>query len=110
MAEPTACSTSCPILYVYFWRWALWRAFEPSLGLAVIVLIHPLLAGNESLSHMVNHLKAPDTFVWPLNFPTGDIRPPRARDARIGTDFDPDPGGGEDAPLPDAPPALRLAA
>ncbi|MER8091646.1 hypothetical protein ACIO6T_45105 [Streptomyces sp. NPDC087532] len=30
------------------------------------------------------------------NFPTGDIRPPRARDARTGTDFDPD--GGEDAP------------
>ncbi|MER6916761.1 helix-turn-helix domain-containing protein [Streptomyces sp. NPDC000594] len=73
------------------------------------VLIHPLLAGYESLSHMVNHLKAPDTFVWPLNFPTGDIRPPRARDARIGTGFDPDPDGGEDAPLPDAPPSLRLA-
>ncbi|WP_319729835.1 hypothetical protein [Streptomyces sp. MB09-01] len=46
------------------------------------VLIHPLLAGYESLAHMVNHLKDPETFVWPLNFPTGDIRPLRARDAR----------------------------
>lgn len=73
------------------------------------VLIHPLLAAYESLSHMVNHLKSPDTFVWPLNFPTGDIRPPRARDARAGTDFDPDPDGGEDVPAPEARPALRLA-
>ncbi|MFJ2736170.1 helix-turn-helix transcriptional regulator [Streptomyces sp. NPDC087317] len=73
------------------------------------VLIHPLLAGYESLTHMVNHLKDPDTFVWPLNFPTGDIRPPRARDARTGTDFDPDPDGGEDAPAPEARPTLRLA-
>lgn len=56
------------------------------------VLIHPLLAGYESLSHMVNHLKDPDTFVWPLNFPTGA-----------------DPDGGEDAPVPDARPTLRLA-
>jgi hypothetical protein len=55
---------------------------------------------------MVNHLKAPDTFVWLLNFPTEDIRPLRARDARTGTDFDPD--GGEDAPAPEAQPALRL--
>ncbi|RPK53953.1 hypothetical protein [Streptomyces sp. ADI95-17] len=62
--------------------------------------------GSEN-SH--NHLKCPDTFVWPLNFPTGDIRPPRARDARTGTDFDPDPDGGEDAPTPEARPALRLA-
>ncbi|MER7048360.1 hypothetical protein [Streptomyces jumonjinensis] len=71
--------------------------------------IHPLPAGYESLSHMVNHLKSPDTFVWPLKLPTGDIRPPRARDARTGTGFDPDPDGGEDAPAPDAPPKLRLA-
>ncbi|GGV90771.1 hypothetical protein GCM10010228_79860 [Streptomyces massasporeus] len=38
---------------------------------------------------MVNHLKAPDTFVWPLNLPTDGIRPLRARDARTSTDFDP---------------------
>ncbi|MFF3314620.1 hypothetical protein ACFYV5_03800 [Streptomyces sp. NPDC003035] len=55
------------------------------------------------------HLKDPDTFVWPLNFPTGDIRPPRARDARTGTDFEPDPEGGEDAPAPEVRPTLRLA-
>lgn len=72
------------------------------------VLIHPLLAGYTSLAHMVNHLKDPNTFVWPLNFPTGDIRPPRARDARTGTGFDPDPDGGEDAPAPEAMASLRL--
>lgn len=73
------------------------------------MLIHPLLADYESLSHMVNHLKDPDTFVWPLNFPTGGIRPPRAQGARTGTDFDPDPDGGEDAPAPEARPTLRPA-
>ncbi|WP_234376660.1 hypothetical protein [Streptomyces sp. CB01201] len=41
--------------------------------------------------------------------PDWRIRPPRTRHARIGTDFDPDPDDGEDAPLPDAPPALRQA-
>lgn len=73
------------------------------------LLIHPLLAGYESLAHMTNHLKAPDTHLWPINFPTGDIRPPRVRDVRTGTDFDPDPDGGEDAPAPEVRPALRLA-
>ncbi|MFJ7258216.1 helix-turn-helix transcriptional regulator [Streptomyces sp. NPDC098085] len=73
------------------------------------VLIHPLMAAYESLTHMVNHLKDPNTFVWPLNFPTGDMRPPRTSDARVDTDFDPDPDGGEDAPAPEARPALRLA-
>ncbi|MER6187728.1 hypothetical protein [Streptomyces sp. NPDC001652] len=73
------------------------------------LLIHPLLAGYESLAHMTNHLKAPDTHLWPINFPTGDIRPPRVRDVRAGTDFDPDPDGGEDAPAPEARPSLRLA-
>lgn len=73
------------------------------------VLIHPLLAGYESAAHMVNHLQEPTTYVWPLHFPTGDIRPPRRSDPRTGTDFDPDPGGGEDAPLPEAQPSLRLA-
>ncbi|GAA2464107.1 helix-turn-helix transcriptional regulator [Streptomyces mauvecolor] len=73
------------------------------------VLIHPLLAGYESLAHMVNHLQDPATFVWPLNFPTGDIRPPRSGDPRTDTDFDPDPDGGEDAPAPEARPNLRLA-
>ncbi|MFJ3906241.1 helix-turn-helix transcriptional regulator [Streptomyces sp. NPDC090025] len=75
------------------------------------VLIHPLLAGYESLPHMVNHLKAPDTFVWPLNFPTSGIRPPRTGDARTGTAFDPDPDpdGGEHVSAPDSRPTLRLA-
>ncbi|MFD5110511.1 helix-turn-helix transcriptional regulator [Streptomyces cinereoruber] len=75
------------------------------------VLIHPLFAAYESLSHMLNHLSDPDTFVWPLNFPTGEIRPPRASDARTDTGFDPnpDPDGGEDAPVPETRPALRLA-
>ncbi|MFG2716523.1 hypothetical protein ACGFX2_39330 [Streptomyces goshikiensis] len=71
--------------------------------------MHPLLAGYESLAHMVNHLKDPATFVWPLNFPTGDIRPPRSSDPRTGTGFDPDPEGGEDAPRIEAGPTLRLA-
>jgi biotin operon repressor len=73
------------------------------------VLIHPLLAGYESLTHMLNHLQDPATFLWPLNFPTGDIRPPRSNDPRTGTDFDPDPDGGEDAPAPETRPSLRLA-
>ncbi|TSB25638.1 winged helix-turn-helix domain-containing protein (plasmid) [Streptomyces sp. NBC_01525] len=73
------------------------------------VLIHPLLAGYESMTHMINHLQDPSTFVWPLNFPTGDMRPPRVSDARSGTGFDPDPDDGEDAPLPDTRPTLRLA-
>jgi len=73
------------------------------------LLIHPLLAGYESLAHMTNHLQAPDTHVWPINFPTGDIRPPRVRDGRTGTDFDPDPDGGEDAPALETRPSLRLA-
>ncbi|MFB8037735.1 helix-turn-helix transcriptional regulator [Streptomyces sp. NPDC056004] len=73
------------------------------------VLIHPLMAGYESLAHMINHLQDPATFVWPLNFPTGDMRPSRGRDARTGTGFDPDPDGGEDAPLPGTRPSLRLA-
>ncbi|MEE1767444.1 hypothetical protein PUR34_04435 [Streptomyces sp. JV185] len=39
------------------------------------------------------------------------VGPPRVRDGRTGTDFDPDPDpdGGEDAPAPEARPALRLA-
>ncbi|AEM88523.1 helix-turn-helix transcriptional regulator [Streptomyces violaceusniger] len=73
------------------------------------VLIHPLMAAYESFAHMVNHLQDPNTFVWPLNFPTGDMRPPRTSDARVDTDFDPDPDGGEDAPAPESRPTLRLA-
>ncbi|MEU7296414.1 helix-turn-helix domain-containing protein [Streptomyces exfoliatus] len=75
------------------------------------VLIHPLFAAYESLAHMLNHLSDPDTFVWPLNFPTGNIRPPRTSDARTNTGFDPnpDPDGGEDAPAPETRPNLRLA-
>ncbi|WP_432104449.1 replication/maintenance protein RepL [Streptomyces sp. bgisy091] len=72
------------------------------------LLIHPLLAGYESLAHMVNHLKDADTFVWPLNFPTGDIRPPRTRDPRDGTRFAPGPGGGERAPAREARPVLGV--
>ncbi|MEC3992019.1 hypothetical protein VSR01_00045 [Actinacidiphila sp. DG2A-62] len=72
------------------------------------VLIHPLLAGYESLTHMLNHLQDPATFMWPLNLPTGDIRPPRSSDPRTGADFDPDPDGGEDAPYPKpGPPCTR---
>ncbi|MFA7768196.1 hypothetical protein [Streptomyces sp. NRRL S-448] len=46
------------------------------------VLIHPLLAGYESLAHMVNHLKEPEAFVRPLNFPqaTSGLRGPRCPD------------------------------
>ncbi|MFJ8854925.1 helix-turn-helix transcriptional regulator [Streptomyces sp. NPDC102437] len=33
------------------------------------LLIHPLLAGYESLAHKTNHLEAPDTHVWPINSP-----------------------------------------
>ncbi|AJF63206.1 hypothetical protein [Streptomyces vietnamensis] len=73
------------------------------------LLIHPLLAGYESLAHMTDRLEAPDTHVWPIDFPVGDIRPPRVRDGRTGTGFDPDPDGGEDAPAPEARPVLRLA-
>lgn len=74
-----------------------------------MLLIHPLLVGYESLAHMTNHLKAPDTHVWPTNFPVGDIRPPRVSDGRTGTDFAPDPDAGEDVPLGDVQPSLRLA-
>ncbi|MFJ8871348.1 helix-turn-helix transcriptional regulator [Streptomyces sp. NPDC102473] len=72
------------------------------------LLIHPLLAGYESLAHMVDHLKDPDTFVWPLNFPTGDVRPPRTRDARDGTRFASGPGDGEEAPVRKARPVLGV--
>ena len=59
---------------------------------------------------MTNHLEDPDTHVWPINFPTGDIRPPRARDARTGTDFDPDRDSSEDARPPrHAPPSGQPA-
>ncbi|MFI5808697.1 helix-turn-helix domain-containing protein [Streptomyces sp. NPDC051561] len=73
------------------------------------VLIHPLFAGYESLAHMVNHIEDPATFIWPLHFPSGDIRPPRRSDPRTGTRFDPDPDGGEPAPAPKARPDLRIA-
>lgn len=72
-------------------------------------LIHPLFAGYESLAHMINHIEDASTHVWPLNFPSGDIRPPRRSDPRTGTRFDPDPGGGEDVPAPKERPNLRLA-
>ncbi|MEV6956115.1 hypothetical protein [Streptomyces sp. NPDC051183] len=71
--------------------------------------INPLLAGYESLAHMVNALSAADAEIWPLRYDAG-VRPPRRLDVRAGTDFDPDPGGGEEAPMPDLAPALRLLA
>lgn len=73
------------------------------------MLIHPLLAGYESLAHMVNHIQDPSTHIWPLNFPTGEIRPPRRSDPRAGSDFDPDPDDGEEAPADQSRPTLRLA-
>lgn len=73
------------------------------------VLIHPLLAGYESMAHMLNHVQDPTTHIWPLNFPAGEIRPPRRNDPRTGTDFDPEPDGGGDAPVSEARPGLRLA-
>ncbi|MFD9339938.1 helix-turn-helix transcriptional regulator [Streptomyces sp. NPDC060028] len=73
------------------------------------VLIHPLLAGYESLAHMVNHLQNTTTFVWPLHFPTGNIRPPRSNDPRTDTDFDPDPDGSENIPSTETRPTLHLA-
>lgn len=74
-----------------------------------VILIHPLLAGYESLAHMMNHVQDPDTHLWPLNIPGCDIRPPRRNDPRSGTSLDPDPDGGEDAPVPAVRPSLRLA-
>lgn len=70
--------------------------------------IHPLLAGYESAAHMINTLSDPDTHLWPLRYESG-VRPPRRSDPRAGTMFDPDPDGGEDAPLPKVLPKLRLA-
>ncbi|MGW5817272.1 helix-turn-helix transcriptional regulator [Streptomyces noursei] len=75
-------------------------------------LIHPLLAGYESEAHMINHLRDPDTPMWPLNFPSG-LRPPRRIDPRVGTAFDPDPDpdpdGGEPVTDEGPHPFLRLA-
>ncbi|MFJ3713236.1 replication/maintenance protein RepL [Streptomyces sp. NPDC090053] len=73
------------------------------------VLIHPLFAGYESAAHMDSHLRDPGTFIWPLNFPSSEIRPPRRNDPRAGTDYDPDPDGGDDASAPEQRPTLRLA-
>jgi DNA-binding transcriptional MocR family regulator len=73
------------------------------------VQIHPLFAAYESATHMVNHLKDESTHLWPLNFPGKTVPLPAGKDPRSGTSFDPDPDGGEDAPLPEALPTLRLA-
>ncbi|MGW2181231.1 helix-turn-helix domain-containing protein [Streptomyces sp. NPDC001732] len=75
------------------------------------VQIHPLFAAYESAAHMVNHLQDPDTHLWPLNFPGRAVPLPGGKDPRSGTRFDPDPDpdGGEDTPLPEAGPTLRLA-
>lgn len=72
-----------------------------------VLRINPLLAGYESEAHMLNTLRSPDTYIWPVKYETG-VRPPR-RDPRAGTSFDPDPDGGEDVPFPEATPILRLA-
>lgn len=58
---------------------------------------------------MVNHIQDPATHIWPLNFPTGEIRPPRRSDPRTGTGFDPDPDGGEEAREDKPHPTLLLA-
>ncbi|MFB6630019.1 helix-turn-helix domain-containing protein [Streptomyces sp. NPDC056362] len=74
-----------------------------------IILINPLFAAYESDAHMRNHLADPDTYIWPVTFPERTIRR-RASDARTDTSFDPDPDGGEEAPVPEEQrPALRLA-
>jgi DNA-binding transcriptional MocR family regulator len=73
------------------------------------ILIHPLFAAYDSEAHMVNHVQDPETHIWPLNFPGMTVAVPRGSDPRHGTDFDPDPDGGEDAPLPEGQPFLRLA-
>ncbi|MEU6932868.1 replication/maintenance protein RepL [Streptomyces sp. NPDC046374] len=73
-----------------------------------IILINPLFAAYESIAHMANHLADPDTYVWPVTFPTKTIRT-RGSDSRSGTGFDPDPDGGEELPLPEEElPMLRL--
>ncbi|MFI9155719.1 helix-turn-helix domain-containing protein [Streptomyces sp. NPDC053367] len=74
------------------------------------VQIHPLFAAYESMAHMVNTLKDETTHLWPLTFPGKTVPLPSGSDPRSGTGFDPDPDGGEPAPLPDAPAQLRLLA
>ncbi|MEU5599901.1 helix-turn-helix domain-containing protein [Streptomyces sp. NPDC020298] len=73
------------------------------------ILIHPLLAGYQSPAHMINHIHDPHTYIWPLNFPSADIRPPRRNDPRTHTDFDPDPDGNNTTPAPQPKPTLHLA-
>ncbi|MEU6756032.1 helix-turn-helix domain-containing protein [Streptomyces sp. NPDC046685] len=73
------------------------------------ILIHPLFAAYESEAHMINHVQDPGTHIWPLTFPGTAVALPRGADPRHGTDFDPDPDGGEEAPMAEAAPFLRLA-
>ena len=49
------------------------------------------------------------THLWPLNFPGTSVPLPSGTDPRSGTSFDPDPDGGDELPLPEALPTLRLA-
>lgn len=73
-----------------------------------VILINPTFAAYESIAHMVNYLENPETYVWPVTFPTKTLRN-RGSDSRSGTGFDPDPDGGEELPLPEGQtPALRL--
>ncbi|MFG2234853.1 replication/maintenance protein RepL [Streptomyces sp. NPDC048723] len=73
-----------------------------------VIVLHPLFSMYESAAHMANAFADPQLYVWPIHFPDQTIRR-RASDPRTGTDFDPDPGGGEEAPMPVAAPKLRLA-
>jgi Crp-like helix-turn-helix domain len=73
------------------------------------VQIHPMFAGYESVAHMVNHLQDQGTHLWPLTFPGRTVPLPAGADPRAGSPLDPDPDGGENAPLPEPTPELRLA-
>lgn len=74
-----------------------------------VIVIHPLFAKYESAAHLTNALADPDLYVWPVHFPDRTLRR-RASEPRSGTDFDPDPDGGEEAPTPELAPSLRLLA
>ncbi|MDH6544955.1 helix-turn-helix domain-containing protein [Streptomyces sp. SPB4] len=74
-----------------------------------VIVIHPLFAKYESVAHMANAFADPNLYVWPVHFPDQTIRR-RASDPRTGSGYDPDPDGGEEAPVPEAKPFLRLLA
>lgn len=73
-----------------------------------VIVIHPLFAKYESAAHLANTLADPDTYVWPVRFPDRTLRR-RASDPRTGSGFDPDPDGGQEVPVAEAQPHLKLA-